>query len=403
MKTALSSNSMTSCLPWLLVGFTALSLLSGCPEGLKVPEPTEVVRIHEALTFTFGNETLCQNANEANNPCESDSTSPVPLHYPQVIVELPDPFLIHQHEVTNDQYAYCVQHGGCSDWLGSCNAVEGTQASGDYCTSRAFKDHPAVQLNWSQADAYCRWIGMRLPTEFEWERAARGINDRPFPAEDLQILNKCSELSLTSLYCAGDRELKSFEQAGQDHVYEGLELIENRIVHLFGNVSEWTSTPFIADVTCQLDANGQAIMPCDEASPWSTCESDCPACDAYVADGCFSSPPIDPPPQPGDEGYQTQACFYLCDGTDKRTYSCLRPGSVDTVYTPDQFTPTASAERTVRGGSAVTNNSTTCDFLPSSRKGLTENERENWLGFRCACDDKNNDGECDPLPLNDRP
>jgi len=100
---------------------------------------------------------------------------------PQRKVYLPA-FYIDKHEVTNREYKRFIDSTGRnapfdehSDTIYNIYNWKG----GKY--KENLDDHPVVNVDWHDADAYCRWAGKRLPAEEEWEKAARGDDGRYWP------------------------------------------------------------------------------------------------------------------------------------------------------------------------------------------------------------------------------
>ena len=94
---------------------------------------------------------------------------------PQHTVYL-DAFWIDQTEVTNAMYAQCVAAGGCE-----AQDLVDSQTRTGYFEDPAYANYPTTHVSWEEAVAYCTWAGRRLPTEAEWEKAARGTDGRLWP------------------------------------------------------------------------------------------------------------------------------------------------------------------------------------------------------------------------------
>ena len=90
-----------------------------------------------------------------------------------------DTFFIDTFEVTNGRYLEFVKGSGHRVPQNSKNPTRNLW-QGDAITD-SLADRPVINVDWFDAEAYCAWAGKRLPTEAEWEKAAKGTADRRFP------------------------------------------------------------------------------------------------------------------------------------------------------------------------------------------------------------------------------
>jgi hypothetical protein len=122
-------------------------------------------------------------------------------------------FWITRTKVKNAQFALCVAAGNCSP--------PEDEAAAAAMTSPELREHPIVGVDWLQADVYCRWMGGHLPTEAQWEKAARGPESSTYPwgqdspTCDLLNAEDCvGQSSRVSAYGAGLSYYGAFDMAG---------------------------------------------------------------------------------------------------------------------------------------------------------------------------------------------
>lgn len=184
-----------------------LPVASATPDAIRISPNDGMTQIHiPAGTFFMGGMDVFRDNDEQ------------PAH--EVTL---DAYWMDQVEVTNGMYELCVNAGVCRPprEIRSDNREE-------YFGNPEFHDYPVVNIAWYDANVYCQWAGRRLPTEAEWERAARGDDKRNYPWGD----EPPNEYNSNSLNVVGDTtRVGSYAEGASPF----------GILDMAGNVWEWVA------------------------------------------------------------------------------------------------------------------------------------------------------------------
>ncbi len=165
-------------------------------------------------------------------------------------------FYIGVYAVTNQQFARFLDlrrpsPAQLSRWMPTAEHIlPPASPRGRYLVDPGYERHPAIHLSWDGASSYCAWAGLRLPSEIEWEKAARGTDGRIFPWG-----NEWDEGRLR--WHGGDRP--EGETTAPVEAYPGGRSPYG-LFQMAGNIEEWCSDRYRPDAYRQY-AGGDLTAP----------------------------------------------------------------------------------------------------------------------------------------------
>jgi formylglycine-generating enzyme required for sulfatase activity len=166
------------------------------------------------------------------------------------------PFRVMRYEVTNQQFAaFIAATGHVTDtersgfgyvWNGRWRRVSGADWRHPFGIDSSIAgraDHPVVQVSARDAAAFCRFHGLRLPSEREWEFAARGIDGRRFPWGNEPPGQPSSRANFGTLKCCAPDAADGYLRTAPVGSFAAGRSPAG-LLDMAGNVWEWTSSPF---------------------------------------------------------------------------------------------------------------------------------------------------------------
>ncbi len=195
------------------------------PTITPTPEPDRIVD-------AYGNVMIRIPAGPYTRGSEAGFPDEVPVH--EVTIST---FYIDRLETTNRQYQDCVEDGVCEPpkRYDCCTEEPGAYVAWpEYYGNPTFDDYPAIFVSWYDAYDYCEWRGARLATDAEWEKAARGTDQRTYPwGND----DPTPEL-LNFLWPEGDFDQRPLYTTAPVYNYEA-GASPYGVLNMAGNVYEW--------------------------------------------------------------------------------------------------------------------------------------------------------------------
>ena len=153
-----------------------------------------------------------------------------------------DPFWITKTQITNAMFAQCVEAEACSYSVG--------HSKNPCYLDPEYADHPVVYITWYMAQQYCGWTGGRLPSEAEWEKAARGVKGAKYPWGLLEPAQSIGVFFTNANNVIGDTTPAGLFPEGAS--YYG-------VLDMGGNVREWVADwydPFYYQFSPYENPNG---------------------------------------------------------------------------------------------------------------------------------------------------